>query len=447
MTSVGLEGFRHFAKRRTSLAFRLAVRRACWASYHGAVRFLLCTFGLPVLYLLEPFARVRIGELRVDHIGHLGIEPELLMRQLQLDGGGRATRVFISRGEPANRQLFEMWGRRLRILEIRRHVVSRAFSIVKPVLARTRFDQPLPGPFAGWQGGERSHEVMAGAGPQLAFTPAEEARGHAELRKMGVPEGAWFAAFHARDPAYYESLAGKPYARTYRDMSIETMFEAMQCVAASGGYAIRMGAVVEKALPDLGPRVIDYATRHRTDFMDIYLSARARFFMGSNSGLACVAQIFGVPLGLSNVFPYNIVPSGKDVMYIRMLLRDREANQILSFPEIKRRGVLQCPASRAQEFDTQKYYDDRGLDVVHNDAEDIRNLCMDMMDWTDGRLPGPEAVRLEETHRMLYDGVDRSTEAGRIGARFALRHAHLIQPNSDGAQMSERERGARRNAD
>lgn len=419
----------------------MAVYRALQVAPDVAGRVLFRALGLPALYLLEPIAPLRIGVLRVDHIGHLAIEPELLMRQLRLDGPGRATRVFVVHKAPANRQLFEMWRRQLKIIEIRSPFLWRAFSVVKPILMRTRFHQPFPGAFAGWQGGERSHEVMFGAQPQLTFTPAEEARGQAELRRMGVPEGAWFVAFHARDPSYYDWLndSKRQTARTYRDMPVDLMFDAMRYVADAGGYAIRMGAVVEHALPDLGPRVIDYATHYRSDFMDIYLCAQARFFMGSNSGLACVAQIFDVPVGLSNVFPYNIVPSGKRVAYLRMFLRDRTTGRILSIPEIKRRGLLQCPPSVAPQFDTQQYYDDRALDVIRNDAEDITSLCMDMMDQTGGRSPHPEAVRLREIHRMLYDGVDRSPEAGQIGGRFAIRHAHLIEPKSDGQAMSDRE--------
>ena len=430
MRGIVPEAVRQIVRRYTSIRFRLAVYRAFWAAFDGAVCTIFCTLALPAMYLLEPVVRLRVGELRINHIGHLAIEPELLLRQLCLDGAGRATRVFLAHGEPANRQLFEMWRRRLRVIEIRNRFAWRAFSSVKPIIIHTRFDQPFPGACSGWEGGGRCHDVMFNAGPQLAFTPAEEARGQTELRRMGVPEGAWFVAFHARDPVYYAWLNGyrKHYATTFRDMSVETMFEAMQWIAVSGGYSIRMGAIVEHALPDLGLRTIDYATHYRSDFMDVYLCAKARFFMGSNSGLACLAQIFDVPIGLSNLFPYHTVPSGKGVTYVRMFLRDRKTGQTLSFPEIKRRSLLQCPASHAPERITQKYYDDRALDVVHNDAADITNLCMDMMDQSEGRPPAPEGLRLRERHRMLYDGVDRAPEAGQISTRFALRHAHLIEP-------------------
>jgi putative glycosyltransferase (TIGR04372 family) len=425
------EFVRRFVKRYTTLRFRLAVYRICRELPDLAIRALFWTVMLPTLYVLEPIARIRIGELRVDHIGHLAIEPELLVRQGVLDGI-RTTLVFVVCKTPANRQLFEMWRRRLRILEIHSHGVRRVFWTLKPLVARSRFGQFLPGAWAGWKDGERCHDVMFRGRPQLDFADDENAYGEAELRRMGVPEGAWFVAFHARDPTYYEWLSGYQtrFERTYRDMAIETMFDAMRHVAASGGYAIRMGAVVEKPLPDLGPRIIDYATHHRSDFMDIYLCAKARFVMASNSGLCSVAQIFDVPLGVSNVFPYNIVPSGKAVRYIRMFLRDRRTGQILPFPEIRRRGLLQCHPAVAQEFDTQKYYEDRALDVVHNDGEDITGLCIDLMDLTDRRSPHPEAVRLQNVHRRLYDGPDRSPVAGQIGERFVLRHAALVEADA-----------------
>ena len=439
MLSSTAGSLRRFGRRHTSPQLRRVAYRVRMALFDAVVRLLFFAVGLPALYLLEPISRLRIGELRVDHIGHLAIEPELLLRQLRLDGPGRATRLFFMHGAPSNRQLFGMWRRRLNVVAIRGQLLWRAFLSVKPLLARTRFNQPFPAVSSGWGGGERCHQVMAGAGPQLAFTPAEEARGQAELRRMGLPEGAWFVVFHARDPVYYAALSGyrRQYKPEFRDMSIDTMFPAMQRIAASGGYAIRVGAVVEKALPDLGPRVIDYATHYRTDFMDIYLCAKARFMMASNSGLCSVGQIFDTPVGFSNVFPYYTVPSGKGATYIRMFLRDRRTGDLLSFPEIKRRGLLQCPPHLAQALFRETYYDERALDIVHNDAEDITNLCMDMMDRFEGRRPRPEAVRLEEMHRMLYDGVDRSPEAGRISPRFAMRHAHLIEPLAGDGAVAE----------
>jgi hypothetical protein len=49
-----------------------------------------------------------------------------------------------------------------------------------------------------------------------------------------------------------------------------------------------------------------------------------------------------------------------------------------------------------------------------------------MMDLVEGRAPSPQALRLQERYGLLHADVDRGPGAGRIGPRFALRHAHLI---------------------
>jgi putative glycosyltransferase (TIGR04372 family) len=383
---------------------------------------------LPVLYVIEPFVRLRLGRFAEHHIGHLSMEPELLLREQELDVEARRKKLVFFVLNPANHQLLTMIKRRITIIEGRWWM--RAYVAALPILERTRFFQPRPACCAALPGGENCHYVLSAAKPAFSFTPEEDERGKAELRKMGIPEGAWFAVFHVRDARYYYKKYGNVNhaVHDFRDVPLETFYDAMHWISERGGYAVRIGQFVAHPLPDLGPRIIDYSVNHWSDFMDIYLVAKSKFFIATNSGLFSVAQIFDVPLGITNLFPYPNVPSGKRVLYCPSLLLDEKTGKTLDFPDLKKRGLLQCRAEDFHNFVFSSLHKDLGLVPIANDAEDVKNMCMDMLDLVDGRAADTEALRLQDQYRQLYTGVDAGPYAARINPRFARRYAHLIEP-------------------
>ena len=57
-----------------------------------------------------------------------------------------------------------------------------------------------------------------------------------------------------------------------------------------------MGYIVEHEVGNVNHGIIDYATRYQSDFGDIYMSARCKFFLGSEGGLITIPWIFNVPV-------------------------------------------------------------------------------------------------------------------------------------------------------
>ena len=95
---------------------------------------------------------------------------------------------------------------------------------------------------------------------------------------MGIGADDWFVCMHARDTSYLREWRPE-YADAwdkvdFKNASIESYVKAAEYIAAQGGFVLRYGAVVEKPFPVTdNPRIIDYATKHRSDFMDIFLAA------------------------------------------------------------------------------------------------------------------------------------------------------------------------------
>jgi putative glycosyltransferase (TIGR04372 family) len=189
-----------------------------------------------------------------------------------------------------------------------------------------------------------------------------------------------------------------------------------------------MGAFVDKPIVAKNPRVIDYATRHRDDFLDIYILSKCRFFLGNTSGLLGVPLTFNRPLAVANYCPFALVGLGRTTLYIPKLLRHVSNGRVLTFHEIRSLGLMGEDIRWQLNLLHSSFYQDNGLEWLENDAEDIGDLCKDMLDQLEGRSPPAEARQLQDCYRGLYTGPHSSEHAGRIGPRFILKHRHLLSP-------------------
>lgn len=365
---------------------------------------------------LRPVVTFRFGPLRSTKIGPLAINTEIYLceREAGLHGRG-AVDVFYHMVPVANRQLATMW--------------ERVVTVHGFAFALDRLNRRVPGGAAhvipGRHDGDRDiRGLMARTAPHLAFTADEEARGAAALDALDVPAGAAFVCFHARDSAYLNAVF--PGERDwsyndYRNSPIDNYRMAVEALVARGYFALRMGAVVEKALDWSDRRILDYATRGRTDFLDIYLGAHCRFFLCSGSGLSTIPTIFRRPVAYVDYIPLEYAPTwGPQDLFIPKRLWSRKKRRFLTFRE-----VLHSPLGRlARTAD----YDARDLETVSNTPAEIRALAVEMAE----RLAGwwtPEPGD-DDLQRRFWSCFPRSelnqVFNARIGAAFLREHRSLL---------------------
>lgn len=139
-----------------------------------------------------------------------------------------------------------------------------------------------------------------------------------------------------------------------------------------------MGNIVNKSLPKKRhPRIIDYATDFRSDFMDIYLSANCKYFVGDNCGIMSVAQIFNIPTAWANVVPINHIPLLHKDRFMPKKMRLKRESRLLTFKEI----IEHC-----YDFMLAKQYEEAGIDVLENNSDDILDLVVEMNELMDGKI-------------------------------------------------------------
>jgi putative glycosyltransferase (TIGR04372 family) len=253
-------------------------------------------------------------------------------------------------------------------------------------------------------------------GPLLALPEADCARGWEELNAMGVPSGSWFVCLHVRESGFHQAWHDTNPGT--RNADITTYREAIAAIVARGGYVVRLGDASMTPLPD-EPGLIDYAlSSAKCDFMDIFLCAECRFFVGTNSGLGLIPPIFGKPCAMTNWSPIAIPQWYPNDLFIPKLVCSVADGRLLSFQEL-----FSTPAGWAQ---FEKYFKDSGLTVIDNTSDEICAVVLEMMD----RLDGNES-RTEEEKRWteMFECLSRDYAGyvgSRIGKEFLRKHSASV---------------------
>jgi putative glycosyltransferase (TIGR04372 family) len=321
-------------------------------------------------------------------LGHLVLNTELFLRNQQRDVyGADVHHVVLAGSRPANRQMLEMYRRAIDVVESDRwyyllHEVLPVEQRQRITVENAEFDQ------------------YRGTRPTAAFTDEEEERGRRLLREMGVEsDTAWFACVFGRDDFHGE------VDNSYRNAAIHDFDLAIHEVVRRGGYVFRLGWGVRTPLGITHPRVIDYASTRRTDFMDIYLVAKARFVFGSAAGITNVTHAFDVPFVDTGAAPIGHAPFRPGELYIPKKLVDARTGVPMS--------VRHASQIRYLDLWSDETVRQMGYRYVDSTAEDIRDVVVEMMDRLDGTF---------EADPEYLDLLQRSYEAR------AHRNAHVKTP-------------------
>jgi len=402
----------------------LKMKKWLGVAFRFSVQALLIFPVLPLLYLIEPAYKIRLGTMYTQRIGHLALNTETFIRKHRLAGYPKRTLYIFAGFDPANKQLMKMW-LRLKgdpVIFAESKLLTRIFSAWGRILTKTRFWDRQSTNFV-------EYTLFSKTEPVLHFTEEEERTGRQALEDMGIPNSSWFVPIHVRDDAYLTSW--RPELKAYwkrieqRNCSINNFMDAAKHIADLGGYAIRVGAIVEEPLPNnLHPRIIDYATKYRSDFMDIYLGAKCRFYIGTTSGPDALADIFNKPLLGTNQVPYNMCRNNRKSIILPRLLTSTETGEIIPFFQAKAEGYYsewEYPSSMNPS---------RGLYLpIENLAEDILDGAKDMLDGLDDKPVDSDAQRIQEAYGKEYLSIRSDYKlAGNIGRRFAKKYSNLIEP-------------------
>ena len=383
-------------------------------------------YAVPALLTwMSPFRFVNIAV--PSRIGHLAIEVDWFLKRRALGHYGAIRPILMLRPERCgNAALLWIWAPHF--IHITHPVVE---FLLRPLMyfdglridtgpCVSGFGEPALYPLVNEEWGDR---------PPLFRIPDEMAqRGEAALAALGVPTDAWFVCVHARDGI---DSSGDEALHAFRNSNVALCEPAIDEIIARGGWCIRMG---EKGAPPLRerPRVINYPdTPFKFDWMDLFLCARARCFLGNTSGICIVSMIAGVPSALTNMIPFGacLGLGPHDISIPKGL--SRADGEPLTWSEIF--------SSEISEYRFLPQFERIGLIPIENTPDQIRALVLEMLGTLDGDFVRSQEVdELQLRFRMMLTPRHYVRHAtSRLGAAFLREHEHLLPTVNAGKANGE----------
>ena len=245
--------------------------------------------------------------------------------------------------------------------------------------------------------------------PLLELTQFDRDRGQEMLKRWSIPENAWFVALHVRETHEFDPRGGP-------NSDIYTYLPAIESIVSRGGWVIRMGHPGMKPLPSL-PQTIDYAnSEDRVDWMDVFIWASCRFFIGTSSGPVTAPPTFGKPILYTNATNMGLNPNFPSSLMLPKLFWSRRDNRYLTFKE-----MLDGPMA----WTVAKSFEGVDGEFADNTPDEIKAAVIEMLDRLES---SSNQDRLSELQQKFNDLRRYYGESGQmtISNTFAETHRDLL---------------------
>ena len=265
--------------------------------------------------------------------------------------------------------------------------------------------------------------VLSVSQPNLSFTLEEIKRGNTLLQKLGIPVNTPFICFHNRDSAFLDAVKSDydwSY-HDYRDSTIEKYLRAADEMTDRGCYSIRVGSITKEKVNNSNPALIDYAnSEKRSDFLDIYLSARCKFFICSNTGMSFPAEVFNRPLVYVNwtdLLRLPVYALNGLIIFKKLYLKNE--NRYLSVQEIINFDF--------SVFNNNEISSNLGIELIENTPEEICSVTIEMDDRLNGNWKSTnEDEKLQKRFWDLFGADHLKSKNLRIGADYLKQNKQLL---------------------
>ncbi|EKD26225.1 MAG: LA1599-like protein [uncultured bacterium] len=256
------------------------------------------------------------------------------------------------------------------------------------------------------------------------FSQKEDNEGKKQLANMGIKDNANYICIYGRDPAYLNELYPKINTsyHDFRDMEINNFLKGAEELTKKGYYFIRMGSKVCDGLNTNNKQIIDYSNSNfKSDFLDVYLSANCKFFIGIPGGIVSIPMVFRKPIAYINVIPLELILGWNSYdISIPKKIWSKAEQRILKFSEIISSGI--------GKFLKKEQYEKAGVEVIENSPDEIYDLMIEM----EARLNGlwedtSEDLELQKRFWSFFKPSEYNKQFNsRIGTLFLRKNRELL---------------------
>jgi putative glycosyltransferase (TIGR04372 family) len=378
---------------------------------------------LIVLRILRPVLRVELCIVAFHRFGHLALEPEIYLGELEIRSAQRDGRRFPitvqwwSLGPKklqANRYLATKWKQVIRVLPSwwidALHSVGTKISMLR-----------LVEPHMSIRGSLNS---LDRTDAQLELTDNEIAEGMSQLRAIGIDPNKPYACLVVRDGGYYASLGEKESdGYSFLNFDISTFEQAALSLVQRGYQVVRMGAGSAATFGAEHSTVIDYANSNlRSEFLDIYIAATCSFAISTQTGPDAVCLAFRRPVCYVDVTRFSQFFFGTKLAWWN------PAELWQGDSRLTLRDILRGPIFWIKDPND---FIRQGVRQVRSGAEKIDHLVMSFVDAFENDVN--RSNEIDEKVHSVRDIIERETgdrgksEFGEIHAVLNSGFVELIQ--------------------
>lgn len=265
----------------------------------------------------------------------------------------------------------------------------------------------------------------------LSFTQEEEWEGKWKLGLMGINRP--FVCIHERDSKYLETIApDKDYTyHNYRDASINNFAKTAEYLNKQGILTVRMGRDVKEKVSF--ENCIDYANLYYDEFMDIYLTGKCKFYIGSACGLCTLPMVQNARVALTNYIPVSTpvaigIPMRRDNLFIFKKYYNMKEHRYLSLREM---FMFEAEFGGLRTED----YENQNIKPIENTEEEVLDLAIEMNSRIDGTWVESEKDKmLQKKYRGIleffiekYGYNKEAVNQCRVGTYFLRKNAFLFE--------------------
>ena len=319
-----------------------------------------------------------------------------------------------------NKAFTAMYGRVLPFLDDDRPFFRGIIRYILPILRNTRCYLPNKQP--------DRYEISARQSPVNLFSENEQAIGLSLNHKILKHTEKEFICIGLPEKIYYESKSDNEHQvpdAEYFYSGMPTWQNYFQCARTliDAGYEVlRMGQIVKDQLPGFeNSKIIDYASKFRTEFGDIWFLANCKFVIsGGGTGFYWISTAFDIPVLITDKYEIiNTTHTPRD-MFIPVLAWSRSEKKLMPFSWMIKQGEGWAHKRSLIEDD---------IEIVKNTSEEITEVALEMEQRLNGKwIETDEDIELQARFRKLRDAVPkhRFHEKTKIGADFLRRYQHLL---------------------
>ena len=375
------------------------------------------------LRLIRPLVEVRLMVVAFHKYGHLALEPELALLEIETELKSRGRKFpriitwwsFGPKKLRANPYLVDKWKEVLRaqpswwldaLIRVGRKV---------PLLA-------LPLPVLSIQ---RPMQQLSKTAPRLQFSSKEQTTATTELAKLGMDINKPFVCLVVRDDGHYGDVVSSDNPDCLSpNFDVEQFVQASNELVTMGYQVVRMGAGKEKPMLSRSEWVFDYAkSAVRSPFLDVYLAAHCAFAVSTQTGPDAVSLLFRRPVCFIDISIFSQFFFGTNLAFWNPCsLKSDDA--MISLREIVTSDKVWAKYAYVLR--------DQGIDGVRLTSEEIAETVKEFATLfsNDFSLPSQDADLCMKANEQITAGMGQKGKEGfgeiqaRISPSYLRRNAH-----------------------